>query len=166
MGPSQVNDFSPVDTGAVIPTQTLDPAALRLETLSHDPAGPSPTLDGAWWPRTSNLAEELPALIVELHGRGNRVSRVLYNPASWDNVPARKLSADGRVIRVGWFRSMDPHVLTVTSSAGADRLDLLIVPPGTAIATAERAMAAAVGIGNTRSASSVLEGAMNEPPSS
>jgi hypothetical protein len=113
-----------------------------------------------------NLAEELPALIVELHDRGTRVSRVLYNPASWEHVPARKLNADGRVIRVGWFRSMDPHVLTVTSSAGADRLDLLIVPPGTATAVAERAIAAAVGIGNTRSASAVLDGATNAVQSS
>ena len=166
MGPSQLNAFPRVDTGMDVPAPTADAAALRLETFRHDPAGPSPTLDGAWWPRTLNLAEELPALIVELHGRGNRVSRVLYNPATWDSVPARKLSADGRVIRVGWFRSMDPHVLMVTSSAGADRLDLLIVPPGTTSAAAGRAMAAAVGIGNKRSASAVLEGAMEESPSS
>lgn len=159
MGPSRVNDLSRVDTGMGIPAQSVAAGALRLETLRHDPASPSPTLDGSWWPWTRNLAEELPALIVELHGRGTRVSRVLYNPATWDDVPSRKLSADGRVVRVGWFRSMDPHVLMLTSSAGADRMDLLIVPPGTATPAAERAMAA-IGIGNTRSASAVLEGTM------
>ena len=128
---------------------------LRLQTLQHDLYGPQPTLDGAWWPRSRNLAEELPALIVELRERGTRVSRVLYNPATWDSPPARKLATDGRVIRVGWFRSMDPHVLTVTTSGGADRLDLLIVPPDTPDDAADRAMAAVV-LGNRRSASAVL----------
>jgi hypothetical protein len=164
MGPSQINELPRVDTGMGLPAPSANLGPLRLETLRQDPAGPSPTLDGAWWPWTLDLAEELPALIVELHGRGTRVSRVLYNPATWDNVPSRKLSADGRVIRVGWFRSMDPHVLTVTSSAGADRMDLLIVPPGTAGPAAERAMAAAIEIGNKRSASAVLEGAAQATP--
>ena len=132
-------------------------APLRLETLHHDPSSRQPTLDGAWWPRSRNLAAELPALIVELRERGTRVSRVLYNPGTWDSPPGRKLAADGRVIRVGWFHSMDPHVLTVTNVGGADRLDLLIVPPDTSLGAAERAMAA-VDLGNHRSASAVLEG--------
>jgi hypothetical protein len=130
--------------------------ALRLETLHHDPAGHQPTLDGTWWPRSRNLTEELPAFIVELHEKGTPVSRVLYNPDTWESLPPRKLAADGRIIRIGWFRSMDPHVLTVTGIGGADRLDLLIVPPDTPQAVAERAIAA-VGVGNRQSASTVLE---------
>ena len=67
-----------------------------------------------------------------------------------------ELTLNGRVIRVGWFRSMDPHVLTLTTSGGADRLDLLIVPPDTPDDAADRAMAAVV-LGNRRSASAVLK---------
>ncbi len=153
MGPSRPEEFPTLD-GARIPTQA--PEALRLRTLHHGPSERQPTLDGAWWPHSRDLAGEIPALITALHEGGTRVSRVLYNPETWDSPPP-KLSADGRTIRLGWFRSMDPHLLTVTGIAGADRLDLLVVPPRTAPDAAERAMAAAVGVGNHQSASTVLE---------
>jgi hypothetical protein len=135
----------------------LSQEELRLEILQRDPRSHQPTLDGAWWPRTRSLAQELPALVVELHKRGSRVSRVLFNPGTWDSFDQRKLAADGRVIRVGWFRTMDPHVLTLTSAAGADRLDLLIVPPMSSPDVAERAIAKAVTASNHLSASAVLD---------
>jgi hypothetical protein len=138
------------------PTQPRAVGPIRLETLHHDPSERQPTLDGAWWPQSRDLAEEIPALVCELHARGTRVSRVLYNPDSWDSTE-HTLVADGRKIRLGWFKSMDPHLLTVTGTAGVDRLDLLIVPPGTAPAAAERAMAAAVAVANHDSASTVLD---------
>ncbi len=85
------------------------------------------------------------------------MSRVLYNPATWDSLPPRKLGADGRIIKLGWFRSMDPHVLTLTTVGGQERYDLLIVPPNATPAAAGRAMAAASSADNRRSASTVLE---------
>ena len=181
MGLSQGIEGSPVETGTGIPTQAplttaapqrpeagpaggrpergVEPVAdqlMRLEILQRDPRSHQPTLDGAWWPRSRSLADELPALVVELHKRGSRVRRVLFNPGTWDSFDQRKLAADGRVIRVGWFRTMDPHVLTLTSAAGADRLDLLIVPPTSAPDVAERAIAKALVASNDQSASAVL----------
>jgi hypothetical protein len=131
---------------------------MRLEIIQRVPFGRQPALDGAWWPRSRNLVDQLPALITELGIRGARVSRVLYNPLTWDGLAPRKLGADGRIIRLGWFRSMDPHLLTLTATGGLDRYDLLIVPPDATPANAKRAMDAAIEGDNHRSASAVLEG--------
>src|SRR3954454_11492721 len=78
---------------------------LRLALI--DPPAPRTTLDGAWWPRTRGLSEELPGLVEELARRGVRVTRVAYNPDAWETAP-RRIAADGRSIRLGWFRSIDP----------------------------------------------------------
>ncbi len=181
MGRSQATEVPPAEAGTNIPAQAPQTTAapqrsepgpapdrqergdealvdrLRLEILQRAPLSHQPTLDGAWWPRSRSLADELPALVVELHKRGSRVSRVLFNPGTWDSFEQRKLAADGRVIRVGWFRTMDPHVLTLTSAAGMDRLDLLIVPPATAPDVAARAIADALAASNHLSASAVLQ---------
>ena len=91
---------------AVSETAPPEPDHLRLALI--EPRSPRTSLDGAWWPHTSDLSEELPALITELHTRGIRATRVAYNPASWDPAP-RRLDADGRVVRLGWFRGRARH---------------------------------------------------------
>lgn len=95
-----------------------------------DPPAERTTLDGAWWPRTRSLTGELPALVEELHRRGIRVTRAAYNPDGWDPAP-RRLAADGRIIRLGWFRSIDPQLLNLTGDFTRGRIDLLVVPPDT-----------------------------------
>src|SRR4051812_18086664 len=61
-----------------------DPVRLTL----IDPPGKRMTLDGAWWPRTRNLSDELPGLVRELRRRGIRVTRAAYNPDAWETAPA------------------------------------------------------------------------------
>lgn len=41
----------------------------------------------------------------------------------------RRLAVGGRVVRLGWFRAIDPHLVSLTSSDGRGRLDLLLMPP-------------------------------------
>ena len=113
------------------------------------------TLDGAWWPHSGNLSLELPALVEELHRRGVRVTRVAYSPAGWDPAPAR-LVMDGRTVRLGWFGSMDPHLLSLTGDLTRPRLDLLVLPPEATGATAGRGFAAATTAGNDRSPTALL----------
>jgi hypothetical protein len=62
-----VDDHNPVDL------------EVRLTLLDADPAWVR-TLDGAAWPRSRSLTDELPSLITELHRRGLRIARVTYNP--------------------------------------------------------------------------------------
>jgi hypothetical protein len=119
------------------------------------PSARRATLDGAWWPRTSNLSQELPALVEELHHRGVRVTRVGYSAARWDPVSTR-LAADGRVIRLGWFGTIDPQLLSLTGDLTRTRVDLLVLPPDATEATARKAFAAATAVGNDRSATALL----------
>src|SRR5918994_4022842 len=59
--------------------------------------------DGAWFPRTRDLAVELPELIAELDRRGLRVERFTYPLDAWTPVP-RKLVVQDRLVRTGGFR--------------------------------------------------------------
>jgi len=128
-----------------------DPVRLAL----IDPPAERTTLDGAWWPRTRSLSDELPRLVEELDRRGVRVTRVAYNPDAWEAAP-RRLAADGRTIRLGWFRSIDPQLLDLTGDTTRGRLDLLVVPPETAAAAAGQAFAAASDRANRRTPTAVL----------
>ncbi|MFK8844174.1 DUF5994 family protein [Streptomyces sp. Ac-502] len=111
--------------------------------LSLKPAGPQTgLLDGAWWPRSRDLARELPALTERLEPLWGRITRITVNPTHWPAVP-RAIPANGRVIKVGWFtEEQDPHQLLLLSYR-VGRWDLLIVPPETGAAAAARLMDAA-----------------------
>ena len=130
-----------------------DAEQIRLALI--DPPAERTTLDGAWWPRTRSLSDDLPGLVQELHRRGIRVTRVAYNPDAWEATP-RRLEADGRTIRLGWFRSIDPQLLDLTGDPHRGRLDLLVVPPDTTAAVAERAFDAATDRTNRRTPTALL----------
>jgi len=149
-----------VDTDSTTPRtagtphpRTGDADPVRLALI--DPPGKRTTLDGAWWPRTRSLSDELPGLVQELHRRGVRVTRVAYNPDAWETAP-RRLAADGRTIRLGWFRSIDPQLLDLTGDTTRGRLDLLVVPPDTAAAAARQAFTAASDRASRRTPTAVL----------
>jgi hypothetical protein len=134
---------------------TVPPAPDHLRLALIEPRSPRTSLDGAWWPRTSDLSEELPALLTELHTRGIRATRVAYNPAGWDPAP-RRLDADGRVVRLGWFRGLDPHLLNLSGDPARGRVDLLVVPPQTSEPAAAAAFTSATEPDNRRTATEVL----------
>lgn len=131
----------PLDgTAAQSPGGAPEDAAVRLELT--DPPAPRTTLDGAWWPRTRDLSQELPGLVGELHRRGITVTRVGYHPAAWEPTP-RRLEVDGRTVRLGWFRGLDRQLLDLTGDPDRRRVDLLVIPPDTTASTARQAFAAA-----------------------
>jgi hypothetical protein len=96
-----------------------------------------------------------PGLVQELHRRGVRVTRVAYNPDAWETAP-RRLAADRRTIRLGWFRSIDPQLLDLTGDTTRGRLDLLVVPPDTAAAAARQTFTAASDRANRHTPTAVL----------
>jgi hypothetical protein len=130
-----------------------DANPVRLAII--DPPSKRTTLDGAWWPRSRSLSEELPDLVQELHRRGIRVTRATYNPDAWETGP-RRLAADGRTIRLGWFRSIDPQLLNLTGDSNRGRLDLLVVPPDAEAAAARQAFTAASDRANRSTPTAVL----------
>ncbi|GAA3031649.1 DUF5994 family protein [Kitasatospora albolonga] len=118
-------------------------------------------LDGAWWPRSHDLALELPSLAAELGERWGRVTRITVNPAQWVTVP-RRIPITGHTVHAShtvhgrWFTTMpDQHTVSVRSHLPRG-LNLLVVPPRTEAVEAARLMAEAADPANTRSASELL----------
>jgi hypothetical protein len=118
--------------------------------------------DGAWFPRGRDLAVELPELIAELERRGVRVERFTYALDAWSPV-ARKLLVQGRLVRTGGFRSMDPGVVCLTWDGGRRRADLLVVPPETDVLTGARALRLCTRRGLPSSPQMVLAAARSTP---
>ncbi|WP_338701998.1 DUF5994 family protein [Streptomyces sp. Q6] len=118
---------------------TLPPPSARVALKSPTGRG---LLDGAWWPRSRDLAAELPALSAELDPLWGRITRVAVNPMLWPVVP-RSVAVHGHVLKIGWFTpELDPHKLLLLSY-GSGRWDLLVIPPETDEASARRLMSAA-----------------------
>ncbi|MEU3269755.1 DUF5994 family protein [Saccharomonospora sp. NPDC006951] len=110
--------------------------SLRLRTKPDGAA--SGYVDGAWWPRSRDLAAELPELLAVLEARQGRIERVTYNLTAWEPTP-RRLTPDGHPVRLEGFRSQHPDTITV---AGQDRqrLTLLVVPPKATSSAGHRAL--------------------------
>jgi len=111
-------------------------------------------LDGGWWPRSWDPVAELPGLILDLDASFGPIRQLLLNIDAWDR-RFRRLAVGSRVVRMGWFTSLDPALLIATTERG-DQIDLLVVPPGTARATARAAMARAADPADTTRAPAIL----------
>ncbi|WP_405770184.1 DUF5994 family protein [Streptomyces sp. NBC_01538] len=113
--------------------------------LALKPVNPPPgraELDGAWWPRSRDLTDELPALADVLDPLWGRITRIAVNPRYWPVIPHR-IYVNGQVVRVGWFTTeLDPHKILLLSGTSGP-WDLLVVPPEATDASAARLMAAA-----------------------
>ncbi|MEU2623528.1 DUF5994 family protein [Streptomyces sp. NPDC007157] len=144
----------PPSPSSSFPSSSSSSSALRL---SLAPVGPQPALlDGAWWPRSRDLAAELPALTAVLDPLWGRITRVTVNPTHWPVVP-RKVPVAGHVVNVGWFLAeQDPHELLLLSYR-VGRWNLLVVPPGTDQVSAAWLMAAASDPLGTSTASRLME---------
>jgi len=118
-------------------------------------------LDGGWWPRSADPAAELPGLIAAVEGHCGRVTRLMLGPAGWDSQP-RRLGAAGRVVTLDWFTSQPAGLLTALCGSSG-RVDLLVVPPGTAEADALAAMDLAAQAGNRIHAPDILAAVAGHP---
>jgi Family of unknown function (DUF5994) len=137
------------------PTRPLAPPGLRLQ-LDPTRAGTG-AVDGGWWPRSRDPDAELPGLIAGLDASLGPITRVALNLDAWDTAP-RRVAVDGRRVRVGWFRQLDPDTIGVTR-AGQDRVILLVVPPQATTAVADSAMATAADAANSARPTDILAAA-------
>jgi len=142
----------------IIATATTPPSTprLRLEATGSRQS----LLDGGWWPRSTDLVAELPGLVLAIDTLRGPVTRLLLSAAGWDSLPQRLQVAD-RVVRLGYFTSQPVTLLTALCDNG-DRVDLLIVAPGTEPATADAAMITAATTGNLVHAQHIL-GTVSRP---
>ena len=86
-------------------------------------------VDGAWWPHSDDLVNELPDLLAVLGVRLGTVDRVLYKVADWATAPAELVTDDGAV-RLDGYRLQPPNTIEVLGRGG-NRAVLLVVPPHT-----------------------------------
>jgi hypothetical protein len=113
----------------------------RLVFPPH-PAGPS-SVDGHWWPRTRDLAVELPALVTAVAQRFGAVDRISLDPEAWDHRPGG-VTIDGRAILLDWFGAGQRHVVGLFGPHSS-HLELLVIPPDTAPIVALACLAAVRG---------------------
>ncbi|OBI89534.1 DUF5994 family protein [Mycobacterium asiaticum] len=108
--------------------------------LTRDLAGP---LDGAWWPHTASIADELPELIGALSPRLGEIRAISINWSSLEGPP--DLDALNHVTRMAATRVVGHQRLMTISGAQASA-GLLVVPCRTSTALAVAVMRRAAGL--------------------
>ncbi|MFD7947551.1 DUF5994 family protein [Streptomyces sp. NPDC059744] len=126
-------------------------AVLRMETTSNREG----IFDGAWWPRTRDIASQLPRLIDALVARLGPVARVGLDASAWDDAPGH-LVIGGRTVHIDWS-AVDDSTMIVTRG-DQDHFSFLVIPPQASAAAARAAMAMAVQDGNCTPAEQILMG--------
>ncbi|WP_062995533.1 DUF5994 family protein [Nocardia mikamii] len=98
-------------------------------------------VDGVWWPRTHDLAAELPGLLTVLRPHLGPVRRVVYDPTGW-SPSSRHLQLGSHRIRLDPYRFELFNTMYVCSAHGA--LVMLRVVLSTTDGTVANAALAAV----------------------
>lgn len=127
------------------------PASRRLPR----PRAPHPgAVDGAWWPRTTDLVAEMADLEALLGQRAGSIDRIMYNMNAWNPAPKRTVIG-GRSVRLDGYRYLPAYTLCVL---GLDRtrLVLLVIAADTEAATAQGMLSAASRPGNELTADELV----------
>lgn len=105
-----------------------------LPRLSLKPATPATgVVDGGWWPRSWDLAAEVPALLAALAPHLGSVEGVSYNLDDWGPTP-RKITIGGARVRLAGYRSL--HRNTIDVHGARHHVTLLVVAPEAAASVA------------------------------
>ncbi len=101
---------------------------------------PSEHIDGAWWPRSTKLTSELPALLSTLSDRLGQVVGVGYCHDGWTDVPPH-IDVAGHPVQLVGFTSDEPATVIVIGHDG-HHLTLRVIAPDTCDQAAREALAA------------------------
>jgi hypothetical protein len=138
------------------PSGAAAPDDVRLSLRDRAESG-SGFVDGAWWPRSRDLAVELPTLLAEVGKRAGRVERVAFGLSGWDAVDVRRLATrDGRIPLEGFRSIEEATVWLVVRGAGRSRVGLMVIPPDTDPDRAAELLERAGTAGERRSPSELL----------
>jgi uncharacterized protein DUF5994 len=129
---------------------------LAARVSFRQPVTVAPHVDAAWWPRSRDLEAELPGLLDVLWTAAREVDRVSYPIHSWLPVPHR-LDIEGRRIRLAGFSHLDPSMISLRDAWGAERIDILVIPPDAEPELAAAAMVLASRSGPNERAARMLD---------
>ena len=115
----------------------------RLQLKPKRPA--SVHFDGAWWPRSTQLIDELPGLVTSLSDRLGQVVMVGYRRNGWAKTPPLAEVA-GHTIELLGFSSDEPASVIVIGEDGR-HLTLHVIPPDASKQIARKALQEARGSG-------------------
>jgi len=102
----------------------MEPQA-RVELMPYRTA--SEHIDGTWWPRSKQLAEELPGLVTSVSDRLGQVVMVGYRCDDWFEAPSIA-EIDGRTIELLGFTSDEPASVIAIGDDGR-HIRLQVIPP-------------------------------------
>jgi hypothetical protein len=123
--------------------------------LRLKPAGSaSGYVDGAWWPRSRDLAAELPALADVLTVRLGSVWQVVYPLRAWDTA-ARRIQFDGHPVRLQGFHAQDENAISIVA-LDRQRIRLLVIPVDASEKAGHDAMMTASGRDNADNPATIL----------
>jgi len=118
--------FTIVEKRADAPGRRPVPGTLRLLLKpAHRSCG---FVQGAWWPRSTELGSELPALLAALTLRVGSIDSVRYHKSNWSAAPS-SIKHQGDQVTLGAYPQW-PNVVSLFGPRFG-RLDLLVVPPYT-----------------------------------
>jgi hypothetical protein len=95
-------------------------------------------IDGAWWPRSTHLVDELPDLAASLSDRLGRVVMVGYRHNGWDETPPLAEIA-GQTIEFLGFSSDEPASVILIGEDGR-HITLHVIRPDTVGEVARQAL--------------------------
>lgn len=133
-----------------VATQDVRAPRLRLKPTGHG----SGYVDGAWWPHSDDLTQELPGLIAALSVHLGAISCVMYNDTEWRTTTAEPLSG-GCAVRLDGYPGQPPNTVEVFDSQG-NTTALLVVPFSSHPDHAHSIVMAAAAPGNASSVDTLL----------
>lgn len=86
-------------------------------------------VDGAWWPRSDDLAIELPALLTAVSRRLGPVRRVTYRLGEWASTP-EEMVVEGTTVVLEGHRNGTVNTIELLGTRDR-RLVVLVIPPYT-----------------------------------
>jgi hypothetical protein len=99
--------------------------------------------DGAWWPRSRDIVEELPGLVASVSDRLGQVVLVGYRRNGWDETPAL-VDVGGHTVELLGFTSDEPASVILIGEDGR-HLTLHVIRPDASEEIARHAMEEAQG---------------------
>ena len=112
---------------------TLDKGRLVLNGSEGRPG-----LDGAWWPHSRTLDEELVHLFAAWPVAAGYISRVYVSPRDWDDIPVVVAIPNRRGrVKIGLLPADSTHQLVLITIDG-QRRSLVVIPASASHQTAAR----------------------------